>query len=128
MSVNPQTPNGCKVEGCERGYWARGLCRTHYTRKWWREHKAAPPTLRPTGTWSRDQADIDPVVVERLLAGEMVPCTAWERRAAVAELVRRGVSKRQVTFILGMHHRQVYRDLAYTAQADTGLTDVGQAS
>src|SRR3954454_15490916 len=81
-------------------------------------HNGGQPRI--TG-WSRAFADdIDSVVVERLVDGQRVECTAWERRAAVAELRRKGRSHSQIADHLHMAERQVVRDLERA-----GMTNIG---
>jgi hypothetical protein len=73
-----------------------------------------PPSQRrrPTVRWARALADdIDPVVVDRLVAGQPVPSyTSYERREAVRRLHTSGLSNAAIAARLGVHDGQVHRD------------------
>lgn len=91
----------CTAEGCTRQTRTATseICHTHYQRRY-RSHTLISP-------WE----DIDPIVVDRLVAGERIPFTHGERVQAVHRLFAQGVPKKAIARQIGVHHRQVYRDL-----------------
>lgn len=65
-------------------------------------------------TWKRCyRNDIDDIVVDRLVAGEHVNGTRYERMEAVRRLHRQGMNIAAIARHLKMQSRQVYRDLYY---------------
>ena len=57
----------------------------------------------------RAACDVDEVAVLRAVRGDAVPLNVRERRVAVAELTRRGVSHRAIARHLGVDPRTVLR-------------------
>src|SRR4051794_511581 len=72
--------------------------------------------------WAGDLADdVDPVMVERLMAGlRPTTYTAWERREAVQRLRLGGLCHREIAERLDIDPRQVYRDLERVGLARVG--------
>jgi len=101
----------CTIDGCERPVKARGWCRAHYAAQWRRGLDCWRYTRHAVAL----KHDRDPVVIDRLVSGEQVPFTSWERREAVRRLVGGGMSKRGAARYLGIASRQVYRDLERVA-------------
>lgn len=125
------TARVCDVEGCDRRHKARSMCMRHYQSHWFHSRPIAH-----TG-WSRRLADdVDEAVVLRLMdGGRPASFTSFERREAVRRLVARGVPKVRVADQIGMHKRQVYRDLKWLAAHDaspvsalSGVPGTGVAS
>lgn len=56
-----------------------------------------------------DQDDVDQVAVERAMSGQRVQLTPAERRAAVAQLTRRGISARRIAELLHTTSRTIVR-------------------
>ena len=56
-----------------------------------------------------DQDVLDQVAVERAMSGQRVPLTPAERRAAVAQLTRRGLSARRIAELLHTTSRTIVR-------------------
>lgn len=100
------TARTCTVDGCDRPIDYLTMCNRHY--------KANRAPLKGTrARWSTlFAATTDENVILRLMDGEHVPHTSYERREAVRRLVARGTPKQAVSRQLGIHQRQVYRDLA----------------
>lgn len=100
--------SGCEWNGCDSTARIKGLCGRHYNRQW-----AALNVVTDRARWSSVFADVDEIVVERLVAGDLsVTFTSYERREAVRRLVAAGMPKNQIGRHLGMKSaRQVYRDL-----------------
>lgn len=63
--------------------------------------------------WARDLADdVDPVVVDRLVAGDQTETgNAWERREAVRRLRARGDTYSEISARLNLDEQQIWRDL-----------------
>jgi DNA-binding transcriptional ArsR family regulator len=62
-------------------------------------------------------SDVDEVVIQRLVEGEPVEYTAFERRAAVGVLRQEGASINEIARRLGVLKRQVSRDVARLEEA-----------
>lgn len=62
--------------------------------------------------WGRGHDDIDPVVVDRLIAGHRIPANVVERREAVRQMHARGFTYSQMCARLGVAERRVWGDLA----------------
>jgi hypothetical protein len=78
---------------------------------WWDDDTIDDPTYQPATVDRAHWTDIDPVAVERACNGEDIPLTRAERIAAVQRLTDRGFSQLQTADRLGIHPRQVTRDL-----------------
>lgn len=88
------------------------MCRRHYD-LWWKRQHYKP---RHPHSWSLTVAEVDEMAVERLVAGDRPEqFTSFERREAVRQLHQLGVSKKEIARRLGVHDRQVYRDLSVSA-------------
>lgn len=109
---SPPIVRRCEIEGCDGRHFAKLMCRTHYDRK--RKRDGLPANYAPKTTPRRRclADDVDEAVVERLMSGEPAPYTSFERREAVRRLVARNVPKKEIARLLGVHNRQVWRDLA----------------
>lgn len=86
---------------------------------------------RRAGTrWAPHLAhDIDPVVVDRLIARVPVEgYTSWERREAVRRMHRWGLTPTQIARRLDIHDRQVWRDLERLRLVTTGRLDRSRAN
>jgi hypothetical protein len=85
----------CAVEGCVAASVSRGWCETHY-RRWLKGRDLSAPLRRPSDA-------VDPVVVERLLAGEQVESTRAEKDAAMRRWKAMGRSEASLCKLHGWH-------------------------
>lgn len=90
-------------QDCDAPAVTTGRCRSCYTGyRYVQQH--------PDAKHAR-YLDVDEVVIERLVLGERVECNILERRAAVHRLNAAGMPRAAIARHLGIHARQVYRDL-----------------
>jgi transcriptional regulator with XRE-family HTH domain len=87
--------------------------RVHAT---WRRRSAGRRTGR--GQWSRAQ-HVDEVAVRRAMTGERMVLTIPERREAVRQLTKQGMSTLQIAHRLGISDRSVARHRAATREEQT---------
>lgn len=80
----------------------------------WDAETIDDPTVQP---YAEEEVDVDPVVVERLIAGKRVPHTRAERLAAIAQMHAAGMLPNPIALRLHRSHGNVMRDLA-----ELGLT------
>jgi hypothetical protein len=72
----------CSVEGCEKPLLARGLCDTHYARRW---REANPEQAKNTNRqWHRDNAERISEVARRWKASNPERVREFERRKSTA--------------------------------------------
>lgn len=90
---------------CGRPGYSRGECLGH--------HRISTGKQSRTGRAEVLRDDIDPIVVDRLVNGRDVECNAWERRLAAQRLRRSGWKLSEIAERLGIHERQVTRDLKW---------------
>lgn len=107
-----------------RYHCARGLCTGCYTiarrRRLQDWRRPAVPRMQRIWDFTRPTGDQpDPVVVDRIIAGERLPVTSVDLEAAVARLTACGRTARQIAETLGCTTRTVqrYRARARTEQA-----------
>jgi len=70
----------------------------------------------------REQAELDPVVVERLVAGRPAQSTQAERMAAAAALTRRGLSASTIALLIGVTPATAARYLRQLAEPQRVLS------
>lgn len=95
----------CRIDGCPRPADHHRMCGSH---RGLAEYK--PRTSRPRSAIALAD-EIDFVVVDRLVDGQIVPYTSWERREAVTRLRRCGHTMQAIADKIGIDKTQVYRDL-----------------
>lgn len=76
---------------------------------WWDDARIDDPTYDPRA--DVHAPSVDEVAVARAMRGDRVPLTRPERLAAVAQLNAEGTPHREIARRLGVHDRQVLRDL-----------------
>ncbi len=118
---NPHPTITCRNCGRDRPHCGRGLCSTCYAR--WTYHgrpDTVPDAQHPGNGHSALELDIDEIAVSRAVAGWLdTPLNPGERRTAIAELRRQGLSQRQIADRLGCAKRTVERHYA-ALNATTG--------
>lgn len=91
----------CSNDWCDRPHSARGFCAQCYWRGWMSGDWTR--ATRKYREWERQRLDVDPVAVQRLIAGDPPErTTVGEREAAVRELHAQGASDREIAFRLSL--------------------------
>lgn len=97
----------CSVEGCNKKYYAKGMCNMHYARVWRAGQTSIRQALRLTGCAESTHMDgVTPETEARLRAA-----SPTERRKAIIDAHNEGASNRQIGAVVGMSEAGVRRIL-----------------